>query len=350
MKLLCVLTVVVFAITVPLHSQEGLTFFSVPPADAPELAHRGGYSVGVRTVELRNPGQPDILHFDKVSGKAPLYDRPLTVEIWYPAILPAGAVERTDYVMKFPGAATSKDPSSKDPSVRSQTITIPGKALRDAPPAAGQTYPLVVVSHGYPGSRYFLSYLCENLASKGYVVAAIDHTDSVFGKERAFPSTLLNRANDQLFTVGALLDLAATPGHFLKGIVDPAHVGIIGYSMGGYGALASAGAGYSSKSMADTVVPGGYFRPWEAGSDAYKAHLRKEVKAVVAISPWGAQPPYSSWDRGRTGGHPHPHSVPRRGPGRRLQLRNRNRASLRGGRPFRPMPAGVPERSPQHRR
>jgi predicted dienelactone hydrolase len=291
MKLLRALSVVVFAIAVPLHSQQGPTFFSVPPADAPELAHRGQYSVGVRTVELHNPGQPDILNFDKVSGKAPLYDRPLTVEVWYPAILPAGAVERTDYVMKFPSVATSKDPSAK-----SQTITLPGEALRDAPPASGQVYPLVVVSHGYPGSRYFLSYLCENLASKGYVVAAIDHTDSVFGNERAFPSTLLNRANDQLFTVGALLDLASTPGHFLTGIVDSAHVGIIGYSMGGYGALASAGAGYSSKSMADTLVPGGYFHSWEAGSDAYRAHLRKEVKAVVAISPWGAQPPYSSWD------------------------------------------------------
>lgn len=296
MKLLCVSTLVVFALTVPLHSQEAPTFFGVPPADAPELAHRGQYSVGVRTVELHDPGQPDILHFDKVSGKAPLYDRPLTVEIWYPAIIPPGAVERTDYVMELPGVATSHDPSSKDPSAKSQTLSLPGKALRDAPPNAGQTYPLVVVSHGYPGSRYFLSYLCENLASKGYVVAAIDHTDSVFGKERAFASTLLNRANDQLFTVGALLDLAATHGHFLKGIVDTAHVGIIGYSMGGYGALASAGAGYSSKSMADTVVPGGYLHAWEAGSDAYRAHLRKEVKAVVAISPWGDQPPYSSWD------------------------------------------------------
>ncbi len=41
----------------PLPCQQGPTFFSVPPTDAPELAHRGGYSVGVRTIELRNPGQ-----------------------------------------------------------------------------------------------------------------------------------------------------------------------------------------------------------------------------------------------------------------------------------------------------
>ena len=42
-----------------------------------------------------------------------------------------------------------------------------------------------------------MSYITANLASKGYVVAAIDHTDSVFDAMRGFDSTLLNRSNDQ---------------------------------------------------------------------------------------------------------------------------------------------------------
>jgi hypothetical protein len=62
--------------------------FSVPPADAPDLAPRGRWPVGVRTLDLVNPGQVDILHFDPASGKAPLYDRPLKIEIWYPAVIP----------------------------------------------------------------------------------------------------------------------------------------------------------------------------------------------------------------------------------------------------------------------
>ena len=70
-------------------------FFSVPPADAPELAPRGAYQVGVRTLEIKHPGQVDILNFDKATGKAPLYDRPLTVEVWYPAVIPVGQQERT---------------------------------------------------------------------------------------------------------------------------------------------------------------------------------------------------------------------------------------------------------------
>lgn len=270
------------------------TFYSVPPADAPELASRGPFSVGVRTIEIKNPGQVDILNFDKTSGKAPLYDRPLTIEVWYPATIPAGAEERATYVMGFPRGGSGIESVPK-------TVQVRGKALRDAPPVNGKSYPLVIVSHGYPGSRYFLTYLSENLASKGYVVAAIDHTDSVFGAEKAFPSTLLNRASDQLFTIGALEELSAKPDHFLTGMVDATRVAIVGYSMGGYGALGSAGAGYSAKSSVANLVPGEYFGDWEAGSAKYQAHLRKELKVVVAIAPWGAQPPFNSWDASALG-------------------------------------------------
>src|SRR5689334_10268815 len=79
------------------------TYFSVPSADAPALAARGRYSVGVRTIQLVNPGQPDILHFDKDTAKAPLYDRPLTLEIWYPAVIPPGKEERVEYESPMPG-------------------------------------------------------------------------------------------------------------------------------------------------------------------------------------------------------------------------------------------------------
>jgi predicted dienelactone hydrolase len=262
-------------------------FFSVPPADAPELAPWGAYHVGVRTLEIKNPGQVDILNFDKATGKAPLYDRPLTVEVWYPAVIPVGQQERTVYEMGLP--VTTGGTAEK-------TVPILGKALRDAPPVKGHTFPLVVVSHGYPGSRFFLSYLTENLASKGYVVAAIDHTDSVLGAVKPFPSTLLNRAGDQLFTIATLEEMSHRSGDFLNGLVDSSHTAIVGYSMGGYGALASAGAGYSKKGLPDSAVPGGYLDDWTAGSAKYQARLRKEVTAIVAIAPWGAQPPYNAWD------------------------------------------------------
>ena len=73
-------------------------------------------------------------------------------------------------------------------------------------PAAGP-YPLLIISHGYPGNRFLLSHLAENLASKGYVVASIDHTDSTYSDQAAFGSTLLNRPLDQLFVLNEMARL-----------------------------------------------------------------------------------------------------------------------------------------------
>ena len=240
--------------------------------------------MGVRTLDLVNPGQVDILHFDKDAGKAPLYDRPLKIEIWYPAVIAAGQEERVTYESAMPGTPASDAP---------KTFRIPGKALRDAPKVGGQRFPLVIVSHGYPGSRTFLTYLTENLASKGYVVAAIDHTDSVFGAQAAFTSTLLNRAADQWFTIDALSARSLGAGDFLNGLLDASRVAIVGYSMGGYGALASAGAGYSQQGGSARAIPGGYFDAWTAGNAKFEARRRDNLKAMVAIAPWGAQPPDS---------------------------------------------------------
>lgn len=243
--------------------------------------------MGVRTLDLVNPGQVDILHFDKESGKAPLYDRPLKIEIWYPAVIPAGSRERVIYESGMPGTPAADAP---------KTFRIPGQALRDAAPVNGERFPLVIVSHGYPGSRTFLTYLTENLASKGYVVAAIDHTDSVFGAQAAFASTLLNRAADQWFTIDALSARSLAAGDFLNGLLDASRVAIVGYSMGGYGALAAAGAGYSKQGGSARAIPGGYLDAWTAGNPRFEARQRDKLKALVAIAPWGAQPPHNNWD------------------------------------------------------
>lgn len=268
--------------------QDG-AYYSVPPSDSPELAPSGQYPVGVRTLDLVNPGQPDVLHMNKETGKAVEYDRPLKVEVWYPAVLPAGRQERTTYQSSLPGPAA-------------KLYTIAGKALRDAAPVQGTRFPLVIVSHGYPGSRVFLSHLTENLASKGYVVAAIDHTDSVIGDVKPFPSTLLNRSKDQWFTIDALTERAAQSDSFLHGLMDTSRVALVGYSMGGYGALTSAGTGYGKTALVQKIVPGGYLEELTAGNPKFQARRRDQLKAVVAIAPWGMQPPFRSRDAGGLAG------------------------------------------------
>jgi len=118
----------------------------------------------------------------------------------------------------------------------------------------------------------------------------------VFGAEAAFLSTLLNRSADQWFTIDTLQSRALAESDFLHGTLDASRVAIVGYSMGGYGALATAGAGYSKDGGSAHAIPAGYFAPWLAGSPQFTARPRGNLKALVALSPWGEQPPQNNWD------------------------------------------------------
>jgi hypothetical protein len=57
---------------------------SRPGVDAPELAKPGPFGVGVRTIELVDPAQIDVLAFDPRNERAQR-DRTLKVELWHPS-------------------------------------------------------------------------------------------------------------------------------------------------------------------------------------------------------------------------------------------------------------------------
>lgn len=241
--------------------------------NAPELAAYGDSTVGVRQLELVNQDQIDILSIDPAADKPATlstYDRPLTVEMWYPA--EAGATGDTS--MK----AFLRDGTTE--------VTLTGRAVRDAAPA-GEGYPLVLISHGYPGNRFLMSHLAENLASKGYVVASIDHTDSTYRTQAAFGSTLVNRSLDQLFVLEEMAKMAGEGGDF-AGLYDADNAGLIGYSMGGYGAIITAGGGVTEASVAfPWGAPHGTLGIHLAGSDTHDALPDARIKTAVAIGPWG---------------------------------------------------------------
>lgn len=250
--------------------------------DAPVLATRGNYKVGVKTLEFINKGQIDIL---KSKGtETALYDRNLKVEIWYPAVLPADKKELTIYdeVMG----------SSNDPKRPLIPFTFQGRALRDALRVKTDgKFPLIIVSHGYLGSRLLLTYLTENLASKGYVVVAIDHAESTFRDAAGFASTLLNRAKDINFILDEVAKLDKTSETF-KDIIDGDNSALIGYSMGGYGVLNAAGAGYSDNALKlfGAMTGGSKALETRIGSSTdYKTSIDKRIKAVVAFAPWGME-------------------------------------------------------------
>jgi predicted dienelactone hydrolase len=250
--------------------------------NAPELAAYGDMAVGVRQIELVHADQINILAIDPAADKPetlPTYDRPLTVEVWYPAA--DGATGDTAFQAYLRDGTTE--------------VTLNGQAMRDADPAAGAAYPLVIVSHGYPGNRFLMSHLAENIASKGYVVAAIDHTDSTYRTKAAFGSTLVNRSLDQLFVLDEMARLSADEGSFLNGLVNADTAGIVGYSMGGYGAVITAGGGVTEASVAyGWGGPHGTLAIHQAGSDTHNALPDQRIKTAVAIGPWGMNTGF--WD------------------------------------------------------
>jgi predicted dienelactone hydrolase len=256
-------------------------FYGDARADAPELAYRGNYSVGVQTVEVVNHDEIDILNWTEENPN-PLYDRELTLEVWYPARLEKRDKEITTYRDVLGSGAGNPDRPLRP-------FEFSGRAARGAMvDLAGGPYPLVIVSHGYPGSRLLLTYLTENLASKGYVVVAIDHRDSTHADATMFGSTLLNRTLDINFVLAEMGAMSASGHNFLSGMVDADNTAIVGYSMGGYGALNAAGAGYTAASVGYSWgVPGGHLARLQQGTAEYAAELDPRIRAMIAFAPWG---------------------------------------------------------------
>ena len=220
--------------------------------DAPQFAYRGAYGVGVKTINTIMMGQTDLSGDD--------YNRPLKMEVWYPALIPDGVPEECTYY-EYTGIAS-------DPTRPNVAYERSGRALRDAEAVTSAgAFPVVVLSHGVDGSRLLLSYLGENLASKGFIVVSIEHTDSTkLGNINAM--SLKFRALDDIFALDTMDALGVLEGSFLEGIVDADNAALGGYSFGGYGVLNAAGV------------------PSSAGSTNPEADPR--IKALIAIAPYNA--------------------------------------------------------------
>jgi predicted dienelactone hydrolase len=250
---------------------------------APELAAYGPLAVGVRTITATDRNRVDVLG-TKAGGPTARYDRAFTIELWYPASLAAG---------QGPGGVYRT--IARDPA---RPTELHGRAVRDAAPAAPPAggYPFVIISHGYPGNRFLLSHLAENLASKGFVVAAPDHPDSTYADQKAFGSTLYNRPLDQLFVLDEVERLSrAGSGSFLAGLADVSRTGLVGYSMGGYGVVSVLGAGFSDAAIsAPTAPPNRLLYDRGASNPGFAKQADRRIRAAIAIAPYGGA--VGAWD------------------------------------------------------
>jgi predicted dienelactone hydrolase len=241
----------------------------------PELGKRGSYSVGVKTIQATNPQQLSAKDYRS------LEDRTLTLEVWYP-----GDTKETDIQATYENVTRTH-----------KAFSVQGYSVRDAKINQEKNYPLVVLSHGYTGYRTIMFYLGEHLASHGYVVVGIDHTDSTTSDVdfenspfAGFPSTLINRARDQQF----VLDYFTSAEFDLAKAVDTDNASVIGYSMGGFGAVNTVGGCYNfnqqglqalgfPKPAAKALVP--VFNICNAGQE----QVDSRWKAMVAYAPWGQE-------------------------------------------------------------
>ncbi|VDP27842.1 unnamed protein product [Heligmosomoides polygyrus] len=166
-------------------------------------------------------------------------------------------------------------------------------------------FPVVIFSHGLSGCRHFYSTYCASLASNGFIVAAVEHSDysacwtyklipdSVSGrlKERQFPIRIVDKDDKRLYKirnqqlnkrvsecVKALhvleeINLGQLPSdnlvvgkevdwYMFKGRMDLSRAFVAGHSFGG--ATAVAATAFSTDFQAAVVLDGWLF-PLDSG-------------------------------------------------------------------------------------
>lgn len=152
-----------------------------------------------------------VLH---LSLDSPSLSRAVDVQVWYPAV--AKALER-------PVLYTS---------------TYWGFAAPDVAAAQGTKHPLVLLAHGWRGTRFDLSWIAEALARKGYVVASLDAPDA---DAKTFQNAQAPKIWFRAAVLKQLIDAVGEDSR-LKNIIDINTIAVIGHSAGGSTAMVLAGA------------------------------------------------------------------------------------------------------------
>ena len=241
--------------TVDSGSRPPPSAFPVELRDSPTVKHpkpRGDYAVGTHLLHLVDQGRPELATDD------PGDVRELMVQLFYPTESRAGpmAPVMEDEVAASFVARGLPEGFHQDIATRSRF---------DVPIASSSTgWPLLIYSHGLGSYRFDNYVLLEELASHGYVVAALSHpyqsaavvfpdgrvaergavpeiaSPEAFLERRAVFADLLDDVwlPDIRFVIGELEQLAShEAATWLAGELDFEHLGVFGYSFGGLAAF-----------------------------------------------------------------------------------------------------------------
>ncbi|GCD47778.1 alpha/beta hydrolase family protein [Streptomyces paromomycinus] len=233
-------------------------------------APTGPYAVGRSTLPLTDHSRPDPWVPTATS-------RELMVGLHYPARRGTGAsaryatVEESRHLIKAMGWENMVTPEALSAmAVHSRT---------DARPASGR-YPLLVVSPGFSAPGFSLTSLAEDLASRGYVVATVDHAyestgtafpggrvltcaacDQVYGTEDGFRRAAVGRGQDVSFVLDRLT--AHGSAWRYSHLIDEKRIGMAGHSLGGASAVSAMAR--DSRIRAGVNMDGAFQDPVPAG-------------------------------------------------------------------------------------
>lgn len=228
--------------------------YLVPLFTLPPLS--GEHKVGTTDIETVDTTRPMW-----VNDEDPVRRR-LRVQLWYPTDDTSGtkAPYWPDLARRGPAFARE---FKLPPYVLNHFELIDSRSYTEAfPMPSKEPLPLVIFSHGYSGSRSQSTILCEDLASHGFIVAAVEHTcDSTLSifKDRStvpfrgmenFPDSLQKarhyrrkqagiRANDLVHVLDVLERMNAEDPRW-RGKIDFTRVGVMGHSFGGCTAILTA--------------------------------------------------------------------------------------------------------------
>ncbi|MCA9940196.1 MAG: hypothetical protein KC418_16255 [Anaerolineales bacterium] len=216
----------------------------------------GPYAVGTTILHLVDEARPDLLG-------DPTQPRELMTQIWYPAAADADT-PLAPYLDHLQTAAPVLAKRLGLPAFFLGHINLTHThAHLDAPVADDAApFPVLLFSHGWQGMRAQNTFQMEELASRGYIVIAPDHTHAavvtVLPPDRVVLSNpaLLDDSDPVAYAISSnnvvrvfaadlqfLLDQAALWNESgpLAGHLDLARVGVFGHSTGGGGAVEMCG-------------------------------------------------------------------------------------------------------------
>ncbi|GAA3622555.1 alpha/beta hydrolase [Nonomuraea rosea] len=262
---LAVLATSACSVPAPPRADAGPSATPTGPATLP--APTGDHPVGTTVLYLKDTSRPDPWNLDVKA-------RELKVTLWYPAGQRGG--ERAPYMtpkeselaIRRLGVAGVPD------DTLSKTRT---NAVKDAE-SAGEKLPLVVLSPGFTNPMSTLTSLAEDLASRGYVVAGIDHTYESFATTladgRVAECLACDSDSDTGFGTGVVAGRAADVSFVLdrlpkKWPIDRSRIAMVGQSIGGASAMAAmvkdprVRAGIDMDGTTYARIPkGGFSRPF----------------------------------------------------------------------------------------